>query len=491
LQTILIPLDNRPVTYFLPIQTGELDKNTKIFNPPREIIGGLLNNTNVDEVLIWLKGKLENNTVDSIVCSLDNIAYGGLIPSRRSPDTEAMILARLNSFKKIIQKYRKNHKIKLYAFSSIMRISNNNINEEEKEYWNKYGELLFKFSYLTHKVEEVGFDNDRAESKDIRSQIPEEILNDYLMTRKRNFEINKYYLSWLEEGLLDYLVYSQDDTAEWGFNVLESSQLKGLINDKNLSSQAVVQTGADEIPTDLIIRGLTENNNKKINIYPLFSTENGKNVISRYEDRTILESVLGQVALCGGKITGAIEEADIILVVHTPNNIQNDHAMKLYPEPENGEAIEFCINIINRSNKPVILADIACANGADNLLMRKLLEHGINIDILYGYAGWNTTGNTLGSAISMGISRYLAEKSGTFDTNNFKKLLLTRLSDDWAYQTVVRQEIRALSPDADKTILQEELKPFIIKLAKKIDLPLSQIGLSFPWDRTFEVEIGL
>ena len=28
---------------------------------------------------------------------------------------------------------------KIYAFSSIMRISNNNYNEEEKEYWKDYG----------------------------------------------------------------------------------------------------------------------------------------------------------------------------------------------------------------------------------------------------------------------------------------------------------------------------------------------------------------
>ena len=31
----------------------------------------------------------------------------------------------------------------IYAFSSIMRISNNNINQEEKEYWNKYGKKIF------------------------------------------------------------------------------------------------------------------------------------------------------------------------------------------------------------------------------------------------------------------------------------------------------------------------------------------------------------
>ena len=63
-------------------------------------------------------------------------------------------------------------------------------------------------------------------------------------------------------------------------------------------------------------------------------------------------------------------------------------------------------------------------------------------NIIYGYAGWNTTGNTLGSAISAGICRYIGEKMNSFNLNEFKKLLLVRLANDWAYQAIVRQNIR-------------------------------------------------
>ena len=44
-----------------------------------------------------------------------------------------------------------NNKGKIYAFSSIMRISNNNVNEEEKEYWSDYGTKIFEYSYNFHK----------------------------------------------------------------------------------------------------------------------------------------------------------------------------------------------------------------------------------------------------------------------------------------------------------------------------------------------------
>lgn len=78
-----------------------------------------------------------------------------------------------------------------------MRISNNNVNEEEKEYWDKYGTKIFEYSYNFHKE---GLDT---------SEVPPEILNDYLVTRRRNFKTNQNYLEWLKEGIFNTLVFSK------------------------------------------------------------------------------------------------------------------------------------------------------------------------------------------------------------------------------------------------------------------------------------------
>lgn len=83
--------------------------------------------------------------IDAFVISLDTIAYGGLIPSRRSTDTFDEILERLNRLKAILKGK------KVFAFSSIMRISNNNINQEEKSYWDKWGKKIFEYSWNFHK----------------------------------------------------------------------------------------------------------------------------------------------------------------------------------------------------------------------------------------------------------------------------------------------------------------------------------------------------
>jgi len=487
----LIPLDNRPVSYSLPVQIGHLSNNIEVFIPPRESIGGLTHNTDINRVLLWLDKVLKENNIDLVVCSLDSIAYGGLIPSRRSSDREEIIKSRIEQLRELIKKYKKEKGLKFYAFSSIMRISNNNCNEEEKEYWSEYGELIFKSSYLTHKISESPDLPDQEELEEIIRLIPQDILDDYTQTRQRNFNINKDYLTLEKEGLIDFLVFSQDDTAKYGFNVRESKILKNLITELNLESKVNVQTGADEIPSDLITRGILEHFHKKVSIYPVFSTESGRNVVSRYEDRTIEASVLGQISLSGAEVANSSAEADIILLIHTPIFSQNDHCMAIHTEIENFGAINYCISTVKNSEKPVLVADVACANGADNLLVKSLLGNGLDLDILYAYAGWNTTGNTLGSAISIGLSRYFAEKTQSFNFDNYKKLLLVRLTDDWAYQTVVRQKIRTITSKPDTELLEEELTPFVVNLAKKINLPLSEFELSFPWNRTFEVEINL
>jgi hypothetical protein len=489
IKVAFIPLDNRPVSYSLPVQTASLNKNIQIFIPPKEYIGGLTHNTNTNSLLSWLDQILCGENIDIIVCCFDSVAYGGLIPSRRSYDSEKQIKSEINKFESLIKKHKKDNKIKVYAFSSIMRISNNNYNEEEKEYWNQYGEMIFKYSYLSHKISLNPDTNNQEELNTIKKLIPEDILEDYKITRQRNFNINKYYLDLAESGLIDFIVFSQDDTAEYGFNVLESKILSDFIKERKIENNTAIRTGADEIPTDLLTRAIVECRDSKISIYPIFSTESGKNVISRYEDKTIEASVEGQINLCGGKVSNNPETADMFLLVNTPIVSQNDHCMGIHTEIENIGAVNYCISIIKNSKKPVIIADVVSANGADNLLVKSILGNISDFSNIYAYAGWNTTGNTLGTAISTGIMRYLAEKTDDFIDENFKKLLLIRLADDWAYQTIARQKIRAVTSNADQELLYEELKPLIINLTKKLNIAVSEIKLSFPWNRTFEVEI--
>ena len=105
----------------------------------------------------------------------------------------------------------------------------------------------------------------------VNDGIPQAILDDYLATRKRNFEINKTYLNW---GL-NTLIFSKDDCAPKGFNVDEARELERL--------GAKTKTGADEIPLTLLARAIE----KEIKVFVEFTEPDYKDCISNYEDVSI------------------------------------------------------------------------------------------------------------------------------------------------------------------------------------------------------------
>ncbi len=433
-----LPIDNRPVCYSLAKNITEIDSDIELFIPPREFLGSLIKNADIESLFLWLESLPE---VDAMILSLDTITYGGLIPSRRGTESLEELKGRIERLKPIL----KNKKV--YAFSSIMRISNNNYNEEEKEYWKNWGKKIFEYSFSGGKN---------------KSDIPDEIIEDYLSTRKRNFEINKLYLEWQKEGVFDTLIFSKDDCAEYGFNVEEAKELERL--------GGKTKTGADEIPLSLLSRAIE----KEIAIYPEFTEPEYKNCISNYEDVSIEKSVLGQIELGGFKLAKSKEEADIVLVVNNFIEKQGELVMGWGTKPYS--------RTFTPPDKPYCIADVRFANGADNAFVKQVLEK-TDFKNFYGYAGWNTSANTLGSLLAGVKVKWGAKEYNEFA---FKKLQLIRFLDDWAYQANVRGQIER--PCDIKTLM----KPYEEKLAKTFDCyPSEPIKYIYPWNRKFEIEIDL
>lgn len=457
LNIAFIPIDNRPVCYTLAQQIAAIDRDLALFLPPGEMLGDLNRSADINGIFSWLK-KLEN--IDSIVVSLDTIAYGGLIPSRRSSETFEEIKKRMKSFFALLRE--KNAKV--YAFSSIMRISNNNINEEEKEYWSLYGEKIFKYSYELHK---------NAPDTDVKADVPPEIIQDYLKTRQRNFEINKMYLNLSKQGVFETLVFSKDDCAKYGLNVGEAQVLEESIRANALN--ALVKTGADEIPLSLLSRALA--GGRVIKIAPVFTQKDYTNRISKYEDVSVSDSVRGQIELAHCEVAD-VSDADIILVVNNFKQEQGELVMGVDVEGFDGE--------IELPQKPYLIADILNANGADNSFVKKFFEKQIDWDKFLGYAGWNTTGNTLGSALCCAIVKFLANNP---DEAAFKKVQAVRFLDDWAYQANVRKALKLRFDKPNIEALKTLMQPFEKTLQEKTGLDLTTTKYSYPWNRFFEIEI--
>lgn len=439
-----VPIDNRPVCYTLPKLLAEIDESIEFYIPDRKYLGGLKQEADIDHLFEWL---ITLPKLDAIILSLDTLAYGGLIPSRRCPETFEQIKERIETLKEILE----GKDAKIYAFSSIMRISNNNYNEEEKEYWSKWGKKIFAYSYHTHEGNRESC---------ITNLIPSEILDDYIETRRRNFEINKIYLQWQKEGLFETLIFSKDDCAEYGFNVQEAQVLEKM--------GAYTKTGADEIPLSLLSSAIQG----EIKICPKFLEPESKNLISNYEDVSIEKSVLGQIELAGCKITDE-ENSDIILYINNFKNNQGEIVMKV------GTA-SFS-KTFTTPNKPYMIADVRFANGADNNFVKELFKNKINDENFYGFSAWNTSANSLGSLICGAKIKFFAKK---YNEKAFKKLQITRFLDDWAYQANVRQQLE--KPNIEKTT--ELMKDFEKTLEKVLNTNIA-VNYKFPWERLFEVEV--
>lgn len=473
-----IPIDNRPVCYTLPEQICAIDSDINLFMPKREFLGSLTKYADVEAIFDWLK-KLPQ--MDAIVMCLDTVAYGGLIPSRRCSDTFEKIKTRVENLKKILE----NKKAKIYAFSSIMRISNNNVNEEEKEYWSKWGKKIFEYSYQTHKL---------GTESCITNVIPSEILDDYIATRKRNFEINKLYLEYQKQGLFNTLVFSKDDCAEYGFNVQEAKALEKL--------GGFVKTGADEIPLTLLARAImkklksvSEKETSRVGktqcphrdkcqetgmkIAPIFLVPECKDLISNYEDVSIEKSVKGQIELAGCSVCEP-DDADILLYVNNFEDHQGEIVMKVPTQTFSGKW--------QKPSKPYMVADVRFANGADNAFVKQLFEVGFDENFL-GYSAWNTSANSLGSLICGAIVFKGAKMQNNVGKDfyfgrDFLKLQTVRLLDDWAYQANVRQQLT--SPD--EKLVKELMKPYEEKVFEVLGVNYDT-SYKFPWNRLFEVEV--
>lgn len=482
----LIPLDSRPVCYDFPRRLA-LSAGVELCLPAPTLLSQLKKPGNFKGLQRWYKTHLVEN--DPVVAALDTIAYGGLIPSRAGDESLEILQDRIQRFFSTVQA------TSLYGFSSILRIPNYDNSEEEPPYWAQYGKKLYAYSAQIHEFGKA--------NPVLRKSIPETVLDDFLSRRNRNMAINLSYLERLKSGKLGYLAFCQDDTGPWGLNVLEAQQLQSEIDNYQLSQRAHVQTGADEVAVCMLARWLSEQYTEAepVRIYPFYGMESGKSLMARFDGIPISQVVSLQIQACGAVIAQTPEDSDLWLLVHTPERRQGDHCEKNedadLQADQTARSAETILNKIQEGfskGKPVAIADVAYANGADPSLVEPLLANHKDLTKLYGYAGWNTPGNTIGSALAMGITRWIAEKHHTFQPAVFHELLLIRFGDDWFYQSHVRRRIRAANRQngiPSVQTLNVEMSDGLNLLKKRLNLEDTAVTCRFPCQRTFEVEIGL
>lgn len=478
---LLIPFDSRPVNYDLPQQLAKAG-GFKLALPPKEMLGGLDYQADFGNLREWTQQTIRSQRVSNVIVALDTIAYGGLIPSRWSEDYYDDIIARLNGF---FQTF-KAHNVNVHAYSSIMRVLNDNNNEEEKDYWIEYGKKLYQYSNLYHKAAKLENEQIQEMLDKVVQEIPQEILEDYISTRERNFAVNQYYLEKLKYGHMEQLIFCYEGNSKWGTSNIEIDTIKNLIMQNKLQNKALIHAGCDEVGASLVVKSHLWPSS--LAVYPVYTTEDSKEIIANDEDKAIKKSVEAQIKLIGAKKSNSIGSADVVLVVHAPEIEQGDHIEEYEPDGINENALSKLIGMINSLNKPITIADIMWSHGSDPDLIDKLLEPDANVNNIYGYASFKTATVSIGLSLAIGAVRAIGENNNTFNKLSHKRLILKRIIEDWAYATKVRNEIT--EETLTSVDLTQKLNGVADKMFKKFDFS-GEIAYNFHWNRPNEIEITI
>ncbi|MHB9027066.1 MAG: DUF4127 family protein [Armatimonadota bacterium] len=507
----LLPLDDRPVNLDFPLLLAEV-AGEEMITPPRALLGSFLTPGQPRELSAWLARALPGTR--AAILSLDMLAYGGLVASRR-PDTPAGEALRALDVLREIK--RRHPRIRLLAFSVIMRLTITGSDPETRA----AGRDIFRYSVLRDEAEWLGDARAAVELAAVEARIPPALLQAYLAARARNHAVNRAAVSLLGEGVLDFLSLVQEDTAPHGLHVAEQQALSDLARREAGDDRWRLYAGADETAQTLLARCLLEEAGMPFPVAVSHRDPAAAEQPALFEDVPLAETVRRHVDAAGGTLSAT----GMPLAVHTFTPPQPDlfemaplsrptwaAALATFPRLEVSAWLNNLISPPSLAGKGAgglgspAVADVAYCNGGDPHLLDALLAGGL-YPALSAYAGWNTAGNTLGTTLAhAALHKYGQARGRTLAMERAQRAALQiRLLDDGVYQPIVRAHAAARVEESGGSPLNlgERAAPATVWVNEAMQAvwremrerypalePLDRpFRVQLPWGRLFEVHI--
>lgn len=446
---VCIPLDIRPYNYDFLQSLASMNSQVHTFLPAKEILGFKKQAADHNALNHFLEQHVCH--ADALIISLDMYVYGGLFPARVHKEDHEVLLSRLQTLRHI-----KNQQpaMKIYASVLVLRTPKYNSSEEEPTWYATWGEAIFCYGFLKNKLQRQGLKADElAQLHHYQRQIPADIMDDWLSRREKNRHVIQAAIDLVADGILEQLVIPLDDTAEFGFTAADLSLIYQWINDAGVQERVHVHPGTDESGCTLLTRAWLDNQGRPFTISTLCSNNHFADMIPNYEDRPFIHSLRSHASACGITLASDNNKQYPLLAINGCGEVMQEsasasygydvHSGRKHPPYKNvtyhtqRNLTSFVVELNKRScTVPVVVADLAFSNGGETELIRMLDLYGA-FDHLCGYAGWNTTCNSLGTALARLV----------FASNSDRPLAVTaflqeRIMSDWAWQTEVRFPIQ-------------------------------------------------
>ncbi|MFK4344958.1 hypothetical protein ABH894_003190 [Paenibacillus sp. RC62] len=495
-RVLFVPLDERPCNYEFPYLLAQ-GTDLEIERPPMEWMGQKKISGDTTQLWAWLEERAAG--ADGAIIAMDTLLYGGIVPSRLHGMTSDQVGDKVNRLRRLKRLYPQ---MTLYAFQLIMRCPQYSLADEEPDYYADWGREIFRKGFIEHRQElGIATSEELLELSDINECLPVETLEDYLGRRRVNLEANEAALELVAEGVIDFMIIPQDDSAPYGYTAKDQQRLRKRISNLGLDLSVYMYPGADEVGCTLLARWVNQAKNVVPLVYPRLSALQGAFVIPLFEDRYFYETLKYQIMAAGGLIASSATEADLILLANTPGDAMAEassqqRAMAGYDVYRNVvELVEYGAHMLRYTGKNIAVADVGYANGADLKLLRLLKQKGLLFE-LAGYAGWNTSSNTLGTVIAQ--SMLYSHYGPTAEHLDF---LALRYAEDACYCAVVRTAMNngiveqmgfnKFMLDGQRgsvtAVIRGELEQALDEYVNGPEGYVEITDCYMPWNRTFEV----
>jgi hypothetical protein len=487
----LVSLDNRPCNVRFPQQIAAI-AGFELRTPPDATLGFFNTPGRPDELARWLDRVAY---AEALIVSIDMLAYGGLVASRKPHLTAQNALENLE----VLRTFRQRHpNTPIYAFNVLMRLAITLDGDEAiAHYYN-----VMRYARLVDEAERFNSEYLREELRKVRNEIPPTVLNEYHAARDRNHTVNREMISWLSEGVFEYLLITQEDATEYGLHRREQDDLLKHVAQLGVEEKFSLHPGADEADLTLLARHWNSPTRFRMH----WSSQEDSHRIAPFEDRPYDQALAQHIAAVRGEWLEESDsgEADFELFVNAPvggtqtDEKEGDRAARA--ARLNSFARQLCEAI--EAGKRVALCDVAFPNGGDNVLLEELEKRRV-LGRLLVFGAWNTAGNTTGTVLAA---------CGALKHANFseeaqrlaRQFLFERLVDDWYYQSRVRGRIEKTARELHISPLRmeaetaepveaqarRELRGFAHLLAQRhFQAQLQRCEVHLPWHRTFEVDL--
>ncbi|MCL2369749.1 MAG: DUF4127 family protein [Firmicutes bacterium] len=496
---IYLPLDERPCNFDFPTQMlGDDNKEFFIARPSREIMGEKKIAADFEEILRWLIR--ESKDAYAAIISIDTLVYGGIVPSRLHNLDKETLVSRLG----ILDKLKKaNKKLKIYAFNLIMRCPQYSSSDEEPEYYETCGEEIWKLGVIEHKTELGIASQAEIDTVKLLRQKTKIHLEDYLARRKQNVSVNIAVIDKVGKSV-DFLIIPQDDSSVYGYIAKDQTAVRQHVKNTNNGLNVLIYPGADEVGMTLLARVVNQSKNTQPTVSITYSSVLAHTVVPLYEDRLLGESVKYQILAAGGIVVERSTDSDIDLLINAPSgnmkSVGENHTISREYDIERNlcEFVEKLSYLISQ-NHLVAVADVAFVNGGDLELVKMMSQKELMFKVA-AYSGWNTSGNTLGTAITQSM---LARHFGMGETH--LRFLALRYFEDVGYCSYVKKYMcdnilpelglnyfdsgQARGIVSEK--VKEEIEKFVATNLPEVTARYKIKDCYMPWRRMFETGLQI